>query len=99
MARQSSMVRPPRSVAEAARESQRAGLEAMRDKLAEAMDLADPAVVAQIAGRLQAVLKELAELPEVERSALDDLTAKRAARVAGADVGAPAARGARKRSS
>lgn len=42
-----------------AAKSTREGLIAMRDKLASDMDDAEPGVVAQIAGRLQAVLKEL----------------------------------------
>lgn len=78
------------SVLAAAKAGHRQGLEAMRDKLAAAMDLAEPAVVAQVAGRLQAVLKELAEMHEPEASALDDLAARRAGRGIHADAAAPA---------
>jgi hypothetical protein len=60
----------------------REGLVAMRDKLAAAMDEAEPSVIAQVAARLQAVLKELSELdaaapPEV--SSVDDLLGRRRA--------------------
>lgn len=58
----------------------RAALEALRDQLAVAMEMADPNVVPQIAGRLQAVLSELAGLPASKGSELDDLLARRAAR-------------------
>jgi hypothetical protein len=70
------------SVSEAAKLGHREALVAMRDKLAADMDLAEPAVVAQISGRLQAVLDRIAELdsaapPEV--SEVDELLARRAA--------------------
>ncbi len=64
----------------------RKALEAMRDKLAEAMEVAEPAVVAQIAGRLQAVLTELATFPDAEEDAVDELVARRAARRAASDA-------------
>lgn len=64
----------------------RRGLEAMRDALAGAMAVAEPAVIAQIAGRLQHVIEAIAALPEeeVERSAEDELIARREARIAAA---------------
>jgi len=57
-------------------------LEAMRDTLAAAMDAADPAVQAQIAGQLRAVVKELAGLPPVDTalSPLEQAQQKRATR-------------------
>jgi hypothetical protein len=73
------------SIVVEARKGYRAGLEAMRDKLAADMDAALPAVVAQIAGRLQDVLKELAELSRGEEVTLTDVLAeRRAARVTAA---------------
>jgi hypothetical protein len=68
------------TLTEAVKAGHREALEAMRDKLAADMELAEPAVVAQIAGRLQAVLKELAELGGTEEvSPLDTIAARRAA--------------------
>ena len=64
----------------------RQALEAMRDSLAAAMDAAEPAVVAQIAGRLQAVLSELATLPDVEEDEVDELARNRKARRSAADL-------------
>lgn len=58
----------------AASGDRRATLEAMRDKLAADMDAAEPAVVAQIAGRLSAVLVELDALPVSEGSVSERLT-------------------------
>jgi hypothetical protein len=72
------------SIAEAAAtDDRRATLVAMRDKLAQDMDEAAPAVVAQIAGRLSAVLVELESLavPQ-EVSALDELKRRRQDRLA-----------------
>jgi hypothetical protein len=69
---------------------QRAALEAMRAKLATAMDEAPPAVVAQVAARLQAVLAELAGLPvEDAGSVSDDLAERRAGRRAKAAMDGP----------
>lgn len=69
----------------------RASLEALRDSLAEALDEAEPNVIAQIAGRLQAVLRELAELPgERKVTKADELANRRKARLAAADAPAPA---------
>ncbi len=62
-------------------------LEAMRDKLARDMDDAPPAVVAQIAGRLSAVMVELDELGNPEKvSTLDELADKRKSRLTEAGV-------------
>lgn len=59
----------------------RARLEALRDRLAEAVEDAGPRDLAPLAGRYQAVLVELAALPDVkEASALDDLASRRAKR-------------------
>jgi hypothetical protein len=55
-------------------------LEALRDSLADALVKADSNVIAQIAARLQAVLTELAALPAVERTEVDDLTERRKTR-------------------
>jgi hypothetical protein len=68
------------SVLAGAQAGHREGLIALRDKLAAAADVAEPAVIAQIAGRLQAVLDRLADLdaqspPEV--SSVDELLARR----------------------
>lgn len=77
---------------EAARLGNRRGLlEAMRDVLASKMAIADSMVIAQIAGRLQAIAKELDELPlDAEASISDDLAARRKTRrtKAAADSGA-----------
>jgi len=54
-----------------------ATLEAMRDKLASSMDEAEPAVVAQIARRLEAVLKRIGELRPSGKETLDDVLAAR----------------------
>jgi len=69
------------SITAAVKVSRLAGLEAMRDKLAADMDIAEAAVVAQIAGRLQAVLSEIDEVvkatpPEVSK--LDELRSRAA---------------------
>jgi hypothetical protein len=64
----------------------RASLEALRDRLAESMDDADPNVVPQFAARLQAVLSELAGLPTVEKSEVDELVERRKARRAATDA-------------
>jgi len=62
----------------------RKSLEALRDDLAQAMDDANPAIKAQLAGRLQAVLTQLADMPTTQGSALDDLAKRRADRVSDA---------------
>ena len=73
------------SVAEvAASGDERATLEAMRDRLAQAMDEAPDAVVAQVAGRLQHVLARLAELGAPKKETLTDVLAERRAARAGA---------------
>lgn len=57
------------SILEAAQSGdRRKALEASRDALAAAMDSAEPSVIAQLAGQLRAVLKEIAEMPEVVAS-------------------------------
>lgn len=70
----------------------RATLEAMRQSLAAAMDDCETNVIAQIAGRLSAVMLELENLPVKEKSTSDDLAARRASRRAKAAVAAPAKR-------
>tara|TARA_R110000868_G_scaffold343404_2_gene604425 strand:- start:1141 stop:1419 length:279 start_codon:yes stop_codon:yes gene_type:complete len=73
------------SAADAAKSGdRRKTLEAMRDKLAEDFDAAPPAVVAQIAGRLSAILAELDALPAETRSTLDELASRRSDRIAAA---------------
>ena len=60
----------------------RAALVALRDILADHLLLAEPNVSAQIAGRLQAVLSELAAMPAaITASKTDELRARRAKRV------------------
>jgi len=82
----------------AATGDRRKTLEAMRDKLARDMDEAPPAVVAQIAGRLSAILTELDEMPDTEkRSTLDELVARRANRIAAAESVEPAKQSLRQR--
>lgn len=80
---------------------ERKALEAMADVLALAMQEAEPQVVAQIAGRLQAVMTRLALLGPAEQkvSALDELAAARANRRAATKVEQTAAAGSGKRGS
>lgn len=91
-----------KTVAGATQDGLRATLEAMRDDLAAAMDVADPAVKAQLSGQLVRVLDRLDSLPSEERSPLDDakdeLAARRAAAVKGPATSA-AQRKSRRRSS
>lgn len=69
---------------EVASGDERRALVAMRDHLARKMDFAEPAVVAQIAGRLQAVIARIAELGETDgQSPADQLAQRRAKRRAG----------------
>jgi hypothetical protein len=72
----------------------RKSLEAMRDLLAEAIAVAAETninMVPQIAGRLQAVLTEIATLPPPEEvSASDEIKRRREARLAGSGFAAPA---------
>ena len=69
--------------AAAATNNRRVTFVAMRDKLARDMDEAPPAVVAQIAGRLAAVLEEIDGLPDAQKvSPLDELDRRRKDRVA-----------------
>jgi len=59
----------------------RRALEALRDELAAALEQADVAVKAQLAGQLRAALKELDELPKVSvESPLEKAKKKRAER-------------------
>jgi hypothetical protein len=64
----------------------RTQLEALRDRLAEKMEDADPNVVPQYAARLQAVLEKLADLPAPERTDVDELVERRKARRAATDA-------------
>jgi hypothetical protein len=72
-------------------------LEAMRDKLADDMDQAPPAVVAQIAARLQSVLDDLEKLGDQKVSVLDELANRRTDRLAAAGVPDTASRSKGKR--
>jgi hypothetical protein len=84
----------PVTILDAVRLSRLRGLEAVRDKLASDMDVADANVVPQFAARLQAVLKEIDEIHQPEElSPSDDLARKRADRRAAAAGRAPAASG------
>jgi hypothetical protein len=77
---------PRASLAAKLRGSHREALEALRDELADSMEDADPNVKPQFAARIQAVLTELASLPDPKGTAVDDLVARRAARRAAADA-------------
>jgi hypothetical protein len=69
---------------------------AMRDKLAKDMDEAPPSVVAQIAGRLSAILAEIDGLAGPgEVSSLDELDQRRQNRIA-ATTDLPPAKPARR---
>ncbi len=84
--------------AAASTDARRATLIAMRDKLARDMDDAPPAVVAQIAGRLAAILAEIDSIAATgERSLADELKQRRLDRIAAAQPAAPAKRQTRKR--
>ncbi len=61
----------------AATNDELATLRAMRNKLAADMDEAPPAVVAQMSGRLEAVLKRITELGGAQEATLDDVLAER----------------------
>jgi hypothetical protein len=74
----------------------RATLVAMRDKLARDMDAAPPAVVAQIAGRLSAILAELEQSVVGKVTSVDQLAKLREDRLAKADQRPPAKRQTRK---
>jgi hypothetical protein len=76
----------------------RAALEAMRDKLARDMDDAPPAVVAQIAGRLAAILAEIDGLAVTgERDLADELKQRRLDRIAATKSAASAERSGKQR--
>lgn len=84
--------------AAAATNDRRATLVAMRDKLATDMDEAPPAVVAQIAARLQSVLAELDSIAVTgDIDLADELKQRRLDRLATADAVAPAKRQTRQR--
>ena len=87
------------SILSAAQSNDRlATLIAMRDKLAGDMDDAPPAVVAQIAARLQLVLADIAGLPVVGKvSKVDELDQRRKDRLAEAASAQSAKGKARKR--
>lgn len=61
-------------------------LEALQRKLAADLEVAPPAVSAQIAGQLRQVIKDRAALGPKVRSLVDELADKRAARESEADV-------------
>jgi hypothetical protein len=68
-------------VADLKSSNHREALTALRDILADHMLVAEPAVSAQIAARLQAVMTELASMPsEVAATKTDQLRARRDAR-------------------
>jgi ribosomal protein L12E/L44/L45/RPP1/RPP2 len=64
--------------------SRRASLEALRDLLATSLVEVDPDKRAPLAKQLTDVLRDIEELSEPEGSKLDDLAARRAARLADA---------------
>ena len=66
--------------------SRRDALMVLRAILAERMVDADPNVVAQIAARFQAVLADLAALPSLEKTEVDDLSERRQARGSAANA-------------
>jgi len=55
-------------------------LEIMRDLLTVAMESADDSVLAQVAGQLRQVLRELAELPNAEGKSARERFAERVAK-------------------
>jgi len=85
------------AAAAAATGDRRKTLEAMRDKLAQDFDAAPPAVVAQIAGRLSAILAEIEALPVERKSTIDELASRRTDRIAAAKAEQPARKPTRQR--
>jgi uncharacterized protein (DUF2267 family) len=72
----------------------RATLEALRDRLAADIDIAPATVTAQLAGKLQDILRELDELPVgAEVSEVDQITARYQARRAAAATAVHPSRG------
>jgi hypothetical protein len=65
----------------------RASLEALRDELAAGMQAANANVKPQYAARIQAVLTELAQMPNAEPTQVDSLVERRKARRDAADAG------------
>lgn len=78
--------------AAAATGNTREALEQLRDTLAAAIDVADPAIVAQLSGQMVKVLAAIDALPSDKTSKVDDLAKRRADRVAKARASAPANR-------
>ena len=68
-------------------ESRRAGLQALRDHLADCLAAAEPEKAAPLARELRQVLAELDALAEPKGSTVDDLARRRAARRAAASQG------------
>lgn len=64
----------------------RKSLVALRDYLAVLLDAAEAKDAAPLARQLALTLEKLSALPAGEASPLDDLAARRAARIAAADV-------------
>ena len=64
----------------AVQESRRAGLIAIRDKLAEALAAVEPERAAPLAKQLTETIRELESLAEPKGSTVDDLARRRAAR-------------------
>jgi hypothetical protein len=89
----------PLSFQQRVAKDRRSALEALRDVLASALELAEVPVKAQIAGQLRQILRELDEMPQMgARSKRDELAAKRDARRAAAAADAPATKRRNKRS-
>jgi hypothetical protein len=66
-------------------------LEALRDELVVALENSPAGAKAQTAAQLRAVLKDLASLPDAKKvSKADELASRRKARLAAADLAAPA---------
>ncbi|MGI5293261.1 hypothetical protein ACQEVF_59485 [Nonomuraea polychroma] len=78
MARQNEI--PPADITGAVQGDKRAALEAIRDRLAAELVRAKGQAAAAVAKELRATIDALEALPGGEVSAVDDLTAKRAAR-------------------
>ncbi len=75
------------SIADEARKGELPGLEAMRDKLAADLDVAEPSYSAQLAARLQAVLERIGELRPAEEETVEDALAARRAKRAQRSAG------------
>ena len=75
------------ALTDAAHESRRAALEALRDHLAACLDAAEPERAAPLSRELRETLRELDALAEPKGSTVDDLAKRRAARRAAAPQG------------